>query len=329
MPPDFSARTVDVLSRRAALRCNNPDCGKLTTGPNTVETKATNIGEAAHIYGARPGAARYRTEMLDEERATIANAIWLCSDCHGLIDKDPPRFSPELLLLWKERHEAAVLAEIGKVGDQMRQLVVNRELEALGPLPPYAEELIRQKPDHWEYLLTAELLDHYLKPVMRRARDLELGLVTKQRKILANRDILRWLSNKCGELSQVPNAIDGLLNELKVAWGPDGEPGDPALINHVCKLLGAAAEHLVANADDALFTALPSEFSGVASLIVDGSLYPLKEMPGVADFIRSIFSTENPSGTHSYQLVISLPEGWEEKFESELNAACADFDPYS
>lgn len=329
MIPDFNARTIDVLSRRAALRCSNPDCNKLTTGPNSVDTKATNIGEAAHIYGARPNAARYRPEMSDKERAAITNAMWLCSDCHGLVDKDPPRFSADLLLLWKEKHEAAVMNEIGKVGDQLRKAIVNRELEALGPLPYYAEELVREKPAHWEYLLTAELLDYYLKPVMRRARDLELSLVTKPRLILPDGEVPDWLSNKLEELLQVPKALQGCITELSVAWGPDGEPGDAALIQHVCKLMADAAGHLVVTAEDVRFTALPRELSGIASLLIEGCLYPLSEIPKLAQFIRSIFSSSSPSGTHAFELVVSLPDGWEERFHSEMKAAYSLYDPYS
>lgn len=328
MPPDFSVRTIDILSRRAALRCSNPDCGKLTTGPNTVDMKATNIGEGAHIYGARPGAARFRVEMTNEERAFITNAIWLCSDCHGLIDKDPPRYSSELLLLWKEKHEAAVLSEIGKVGDQFRRIVLDREMASIGPLPPYAEELVRQRPSHWEYLLSAELLDHYLKPAMRRSRDIELGLVTKQRRMLARTDISDWLNNKPAELLQVPKAIKGIIAELKVAWGAAGESGDPALINHVCKLFGAAAEHLVAIADDALFTALPSQFSTVAELLAEGALYPLREMPEMPKFLRSLFSDGTPTGTHHFQLEFRLPDGWGDRFSVALEKAYADFHPH-
>lgn len=53
-------------------------------------------------------------------------------------------------------------------------------MRSVGDLPLYAEQLIREKPDHWEYMLTAELLDFYLAPVMRAAGDLERGLILKR-----------------------------------------------------------------------------------------------------------------------------------------------------
>jgi len=55
MFPDFTKKTIDILTKRAAFICSNPDCRTSTVGPNTDPKKATVIGEAAHILGARPG----------------------------------------------------------------------------------------------------------------------------------------------------------------------------------------------------------------------------------------------------------------------------------
>jgi hypothetical protein len=49
MRDDFDEKTKEILSRRVGLRCSNPNCRKLTTGPQTDPSKAINIGVAAHI----------------------------------------------------------------------------------------------------------------------------------------------------------------------------------------------------------------------------------------------------------------------------------------
>jgi len=317
--PDFSARTVETLSRRAALRCSNPDCDKLTTGPNTEDTKATNIGEAAHIFGARPGAARYRAEMSDEERGAITNAIWLCSDCHGQVDKDPARFPDTLLFLWREKHAEKLLTEIGKPGELIRRLAADRELRVLGELPLYAEQIVREKPSHWEYMLTAELLEFYLKPVLRAARDLEKGLVVRPRHLLPYEEFSRWVSNKPNDLKIFADAMVGLLQEMQAAWGLSGEPGDPYAINHVCKLIGKAASHMVAAAEDAKFTDVPKGFEGVSSCLAEGALYPIRRLPELSAFIRTIYTTPTENGgSFRFILSIELPDGWAESFEREM-----------
>ena len=59
MGPEFSEKTKRQLAARAAYRCNNPTCRALTVAPHSDGVQAVILGDAAHIYGARPGAARH------------------------------------------------------------------------------------------------------------------------------------------------------------------------------------------------------------------------------------------------------------------------------
>ena len=108
-PNEFSQKTKETLAKRAAQRCSNPACPQTTSGPHTEDSKAVNIGEAAHIRGARPGSARYDPSMTPEQRSDIANGIWLCRTCAKLVDSDPIRYTAELQLAWKKQHEESVL----------------------------------------------------------------------------------------------------------------------------------------------------------------------------------------------------------------------------
>lgn len=83
---DFSERIKRVLCERVGGRCSNPKCRRETLGPHKKADKRLSIGQAAHIYAASPEGARYDPRMTNEERASINNGIWLCSDCHTLID---------------------------------------------------------------------------------------------------------------------------------------------------------------------------------------------------------------------------------------------------
>lgn len=114
--PDFSKQTVDTLARRASYRCSNPKCNVLTSGPNSESSKATVIGEAAHIKGARPDAKRYDSTMSDSARASIENGIWLCCNCHGLIDRDEARYTVDILHSWRKAHEHRIQSELGNRG---------------------------------------------------------------------------------------------------------------------------------------------------------------------------------------------------------------------
>lgn len=102
--PDLSEGTKQTLAKRAGQVCSNPDCRRPTSAPHSDENKAINLGEAAHIRAARPG-ARYDASMTDAERAAISNGIWLCKVCARRIDLDEAKYPVSLLTEWKNIHE--------------------------------------------------------------------------------------------------------------------------------------------------------------------------------------------------------------------------------
>ncbi len=112
MRDDFDEKTKEMFARRVGYRCSNPNCRKLTSGPQTNPKKAVNIGVAAHIAAASPGGKRYDASMSSEERKSIDNGIWLCQNCAKLVDNDEQRYSTGLLIEWKRLSEQAALLEI-------------------------------------------------------------------------------------------------------------------------------------------------------------------------------------------------------------------------
>jgi hypothetical protein len=105
-PNEFTAKVKETLAKRAAQSCSN--CNRATSGPHSEKGKSVNIGKAAHICGKQPGTARYDEKMSPEQRSDIANAIWLCGNCHDLIDRDEKEYTVEKLKTMKEKHEQKV-----------------------------------------------------------------------------------------------------------------------------------------------------------------------------------------------------------------------------
>ena len=97
---DFAPKTIETLKARVAHRCSNPDCRVPTSAPSD-KNMVTSIGIAAHICAASPGGPRFNSSMSPEERKSINNAIWLCSNCSIDIDRDIVRYSVEILNEWK------------------------------------------------------------------------------------------------------------------------------------------------------------------------------------------------------------------------------------
>lgn len=87
--------------------CAFPKCGKHLTY-NAKVGDDTYVAEAAHIRGEKEGAARYDSSMTDEERDSVHNLIYLCTDHHTIIDKVEADWPTSVLQELKEKHEKQV-----------------------------------------------------------------------------------------------------------------------------------------------------------------------------------------------------------------------------
>lgn len=111
---DFSEPVKRVVAQRVNYCCSNPGCGAQTGGPQSDQSKALNLGVAAHIAAAAPDGPRYDANQSEEMRKGTENAIWLCQNCAKLIDNDSARFPASLLQDWKRRAEQSASDRIGK-----------------------------------------------------------------------------------------------------------------------------------------------------------------------------------------------------------------------
>jgi hypothetical protein len=242
----FSRQTIDTITKRAGQLCSNPDCQAITSGPSETPNKSISVGEAAHIFGANPGSARFRESMLPVERSDITNAIWLCRICHKLIDTDPIRFPAQLLFEWRREHENSVICRVGKPGYLVRQKMLSRELAAFKDCSYLAQQIIIDKPHAWEFKLTAELLRDKLTTILARWRSLKKGLYVKPTIRIPPTEMIDWCQSRMDELTGVVDALSGLINhEMAGAWGPSGQPGSETEILRVCDLFVEASQGLL------------------------------------------------------------------------------------
>lgn len=110
---NFRAPVIKTLRERVATRCSNPNCRAPTFAPSG-EDGVSNIGIAAHIHAASKGGPRYDGNMTTEQRKSIKNAIWLCSNCSIKIDRDIDKYPVTLLHKWKAEAEKATSEEQGQ-----------------------------------------------------------------------------------------------------------------------------------------------------------------------------------------------------------------------
>jgi hypothetical protein len=241
----FSANTVETLGRRAAMLCSNPDCGALTTGPTIDENGSVNLGEAAHIFGLTPTSARYTASLSTAELGDITNGIWLCRNCHKAIDNDELRFPADLLFQWRRFHEANVLERLGKPGERLHEKMKSDHLRQFGNISPLAQQIILDRPDHWEYKLTLEILRSELGPIATRWDQLKRGMYVRAATLIAPDQIKDWAKAKMNDLSRMVHAMHPLLDDMKKAWGAPGVAGSDEQIAAVSRLIGGLGSRML------------------------------------------------------------------------------------
>lgn len=326
MTPDFNKKTIDTLAKRAAFKCSNPDCRTLTIGPNSDENKSTLIGEAAHILGARPNSKRFIQSMTDFARSEITNGIWLCRNCHKLIDTDERKYTSELLYIWREEHENYILTELGNRTDQITFNARNLLLSSFSDYPFIIRRLIIDKPDGWEYRLTAELMNYLNNPIFRKFEDLKDGLYQKDLIFIDESEIEEWIRNVIDECSTLIEPLVALIEKLNKSWGKPGEEGDINEIHHIVKLISNHLERMINFEEKLLFVRVPSKYEKVIKLLRNLIGTQAKKIALVPKDLEEILIIMNSDheGTVEKPLRIEktitfeLPDGWEKDFNREL-----------
>jgi hypothetical protein len=319
----FSADTIDTLGKRAALTCSNPDCSALTAGPTVDELGSVNLGEAAHIYGLTPKSARYTASLTAAELSDVTNGIWLCRNCHKSIDNDELRFPVDLLFQWRRVHEADVLDRLGKPGERLREKVKSDHLREFANTSYLAQQIILDRPAHWEYKLTLEILRTELDPIASRWEQLKRGMYVRRTILISSDQVFEWLSAKTHENSRMVQAMHPLLEDLNQSWGDPGVPGNDKQIVTVSRLIGGLAARLLEWEEEVRFSRVPGNYQELAELLRGLGGLHLAEIFRIPAEIAKVFDEEQPLGRHHITLVFNVPPNFVNDYEAALQRAIA------
>lgn len=288
MGPRFSKTTIDTLAQRARYLCSNPDCRVPTAGASSDATKATIIGEAAHIYGAKPGSARYRENMSDAARGQITNGIWLCRNCHKKIDTD--NVSADNLFRWRSVHDHYTHNSIGSNVEQLLQAETDTRIKPFLEYSLLVQRIVADQPPGWEWQLTAELMREINSPIFQRLDDLQEGLYSKPVIRIEDDELLSWLGQRLQEIENVTSPIKKLMERLTSSWGPAGEAGDLDQILHIVLLIGEYLEEIVRIEESVRFVNATENGEELISLLQNlagGQARKLNAIPGILDDVLS------------------------------------------
>ncbi|MBS3021750.1 hypothetical protein DJFAAGMI_04526 [Comamonas sp. PE63] len=315
----FKQAVIATLARRSANQCANPDCGALTSGPSDDPHDSVNVGEAAHIYGANPGSARYEPTMASVDRSSITNAIWLCGNCHKLIDDDPAKYPSGLLFEWQRAHEQVIAEKVGKTSALIRKKFEDRHLEEFGRLSYLSERLILEKGDLWEYRLTAEVLRFEMEPVLHRWNALKRELYTLPSTRVTKEDFIPWVRLKLKEMRTIAQSFSELTNkEFAIAWGAPGVPGKDTAIVATARLYSEMCQSALKWEESIRFAFLDEVFEELQNLLIGTAGRMIDEAAKLPTFFAETLGTNPAEGVFKLSLVLDLPEGWNDKVDAAL-----------
>lgn len=168
------------------------------------------------------------------------------------------------------------------------------------PIPTTSDEQARimiERPDFWEYRLFAGVLAQGKRELETKWDDHELRLPSGPRREFDSPDVMPFLSREIGRMRDLV-AIIGRLFEQSVqqrAFGPKGEQGDPARIEHLARRILGVYESAVDWAAELRNTSVPGNFKEVreaTACMVDAPLNAIREfIDSTADEMERIGET--------------------------------------
>jgi len=325
MSPHFKKATVDILAKRAAYKCSNPDCRVNTISPNSDPNKTTIIGEACHIFAAKKGAKRYNENMSNQSRADITNGIWLCRNCHKLIDTDDKKYTSNLLFIWREKHEEFIYSTIGNKTEKILYEERVSSLKDFSSYPPIVKRIVIDKPLGWEYRLAAELMKYLNEPIFRQLRDLRNGLYLKKIESVNSESAYEWIQDRISELSVMVKPATGLLKLLTESFGKPGEEGDIYEIHHATKLIKNYLSQILLFEEKVYFVNVPEEYEKLVMLLrnlIGSQVEKLSLIPSDLEDVLTIMENTDESELPKEirkEIVFEVPYNWEKRFSEELD----------
>jgi len=211
-----------------------------------------------------------------------------------------------------------------QLSTMLRELIERSRGNTLAPYSDFAGEsreaqrLAREKPDYWEFLLTAELLKSRLAEVRKRFKRQQDGSLPIPSYIMTGREFLKWVPMKMHDLSSLAQALEGQLPSIQEAWGPLGKPGNPSEIKKSVDQLAAYCDQLLHWEQDLCAARPPDAADGVKNSMKGWTEVILKKLDQLPEeLLRPFQGNSKSKGEIRIMLTLTAPsfEKFYEEFE--------------
>jgi hypothetical protein len=176
-----------------------------------------------------------------------------------------------------------------------------------------ALHLALDKPEFWEYLLTAELLRSESDRLAREFDDLDRGLAFRRTRYVDGNQFIAWARPRLQDLvNLVGFLMVAVTEEIPASWGPPGEPGDPLEIKRAVDKTIYACEELLEWQSEIRSLYPPEPFVPLKGMMSDWAFPLFEQIAAIPDALVEPLEDPDAKGTYTVQVVFEAPANIDE-----------------
>jgi hypothetical protein len=179
------------------------------------------------------------------------------------------------------------------------------------------------RPAHWEYKLTLEILRTELDPIALRWEQLKRGMYVRRTVLISSDQVLDWISAKTNENSRMVQAMQPLLHDLNQSWGDPGVPGNDKQIVAVNRLIGGLAAQLLEWEEEVRFAHVPGKYEELVELLRGLGGLHLAQIFRIPAEIAKVFDGKQQPRQHNISLVFALPPNFVNDYKAAIKRVIA------
>ena len=203
---------------------------------------------------------------------------------------------------------------------ELRFDIESSEADLFEGFPAVIRRIVIDKPETWEWRLTAELMRHLNKPVFRQLNDLRNGYYSKPGEHVQDDYLLEWINERMNEFPILIDPPAKLIGQLNSAW----EKENAEEILHICQLLKDSLIRIVEQEERVHFAIFPEELERLHNLLkntLGAQADHFSEIPDALDGVVALVGG-NHGGTEENPTIVEktiefeLPDNWVDDADS-------------
>ncbi len=202
----------------------------------------------------------------------------------------------------------------------LKHLIDRKNSGKLDPIKEFLDEneiiqqLVVDRPDYWEFKLTAELLKSRIITIDKKFNELDKGLYYTRTKEIDEVAYLKLVSERFNELIKILKIMEKILNEeFAKSWGPIGKEGNPLEIKYVVDKLSEVCMAAFEWEVEIRSYLPPDSFIKLNKLLYGSGKMMFETIKKVPSKLLEPFLTGNPANKHyTINLEFQAPKNIEE-----------------